>query len=257
MKFSDIQNLYGNGNGDFKITPVFDIDSVVEESPATGNLEFYRNGKRLKVNGLTIDDLSITNGRITFLGEPDENHVYPFSFILDSNNTVSNIGISNNLVSDLYLQGNDPASISTMHMYRSVTRGRDLIAWWPFDDDKLESGFAASKTASGLGASLYNSKISMYGRFGKGVHFLKNKSNARIKIENNGVDLGNSWTLSAWAKNVFPPSQTGKSTLFRGQGKQSNRDWDRYLTIRGTDRLICFFDGDEGNANISSNKLQT
>ena len=66
LKFSDIQNLYGNGNGDFKITPVFDIDSVVEESPAIGNLEFYRNGKRLKVNGLTIDDLSITNGRITF-----------------------------------------------------------------------------------------------------------------------------------------------------------------------------------------------
>ena len=67
---------------------------------------------------------------------------------MDSNNTVSNIGISNNLVSDLYLQGNDPASISTMQMYRSVLMG-EISLHGGLDDDKLESGFAASKTASG------------------------------------------------------------------------------------------------------------
>ena len=70
-----------------------------------------------------------------------------------------------------------------------------------------------------------------------------------MRIENNGVNLGNAWTLTAWAKNLLPPSSTGKSSLFRGQDKQGNRDYDRYLTIRGSDRTICFFDGDVGNIN--------
>ena len=58
-------------------------------------------------------------------------------------------------------------------MYRSVIHGKDLIAWWPFDDDRIGDNIVASKTGSGLGATLYNVDISSYGRFGKGLHFQK------------------------------------------------------------------------------------
>ena len=68
-------------------------------------------------------------------------------------------------------------------------------------------------------------------------------------MENNGIDLGNSWTLAVWAKNLFPPRASGRSTLFRGQGKQSNREYDRYLTVRGSDRMVSFFDGDDANGD--------
>ena len=38
-----------------------------------------------------------------------------------------------------------------------------------------------------------------------------------MKINSNGVDLGGSWTLSAWVKNVIPPIYSGLSTLYRGE----------------------------------------
>jgi hypothetical protein len=134
-------------------------------------------------------------------------------------------------------------------MYRSVTRGENLLAWWPFDDDILYGNTALGKTLGRRAATLYDAEISPYGRFGNGLYFPKNKLGARMRIENNGVNLGTGWTLSAWAKNLLPPTSSGRSTLFRGQDKQSRRDWDRYLTIRGSDRSICFFDGDVGTAS--------
>ena len=71
-----------------------------------------------------------------------------------------------------------------------------------------------------------------------------------MRHDNNGVDITpNSWTLSAWAKDLLPPVSSGRSTLFRGQDKQSNRDWDRYLVIRGSNRLLHSYDGADGNGN--------
>ena len=249
LNFNDIGNLYGDGNGDFKVMPSFELDPVVETNPASGKVTFYRNGKPVEVNGFTQNDLSITNGAITDLNASGATGVYTFTFTLDGENLPASIALTSNIAEDSYNQGNDPASITTRRMYRAVTRGQDLVAWWPFDDDGLSDNFALSKTGDAQIASLYNVKISHSGRFGKGAHFLKNKSDARIRIDNNGINLGNAWTLSAWAKNLFPPNSTGRSTLYRGQDKQSNRDWDRYLTIRGNDRVLSFFDGDDGNAN--------
>ena len=133
-------------------------------------------------------------------------------------------------------------------MYRAVTRGEDLTAWWPFDTDSLNSSSVISKTAGSQVATLFDASVSSSGRFGQGVRFRKDQSDARIRVENNGINLGNVWTLTVWAKNLFPPNSSGRSTLYRGQDKQSNREYDRYFAVRGSDRMICFFDGDEGNA---------
>ena len=70
-----------------------------------------------------------------------------------------------------------------------------------------------------------------------------------MTIQNNGIDLGNNWTLLFGLKNLLPPAANLRSTLYRGQGLQSGRDYDRYLVIRGSDRTVCFFDGDDGNGN--------
>ena len=39
------------------------------------------------------------------------------------------------------------------------------------------------------------------------------------------------------------------STLFRSQNRQSNRDWDRYVLIRGSNRFLHSYDGADGNWN--------
>ena len=67
-----------------------------------------------------------------------------------------------------------------------------------------------------------------------------------MKVEPNGIPLNESgWTLSLWCKNLLPPSQTGQSTLFRGQDKQNETEFDHYLVLRGSDQLLGFIDGDE------------
>ena len=135
-------------------------------------------------------------------------------------------------------------------MYRAVTRGQDLIAWWPFDNEVVGATSVTGKTANAELANLYDgATVSMFGKFGKGLKFDRTNTRSRMTIQNNGIDLGNNWTLTVWAKNLLPPAANLRSTLYRGQGLQSGRDYDRYLVIRGSDRTICFFDGDDGNGN--------
>ena len=67
--------------------------------------------------------------------------------------------------------------------------------------------------------------------------------------DGNTVSLGNNWTFSVWAKNLIPPVSSSRSTLFRGHHTQGGRDYDRFLVIRGSDRMLCFYDGDDGNGN--------
>ena len=135
-------------------------------------------------------------------------------------------------------------------MYRAVTRGQDLIAWWPFDNEVVGATSVTGKTANAELANLYDgATVSGLGKFGKGLKFDRTNTRSRMTIQNNGIDLGNNWTLTVWAKNLLPPAANLRSTLYRGQGLQSGRDYDRYLVIRGSDRTICFFDGDDGNGN--------
>ena len=148
LNFSEIQRIYNDGNGDFKIIPVFDLDPVVETSPAIGNVKFFRNGEPVNVQNFSSDDLTITNGQIIDFNQTNEIGNYIFSFSLDSENIVSNINLLSGKVEDSYDQTNDFASIATRRMYRSVIHGKDLIAWWPFDDDKIGDNIVASKTGS-------------------------------------------------------------------------------------------------------------
>ena len=60
-----------------------------------------------------------------------------------------------------------------------------------------------------------------------------------MTIQNNGSNR-NDWTLTVWARNLLPPTYGLRSTLFRGQGLQTTRDYDRYLVVRGSDRTLCF-----------------
>ena len=94
-------------------------------------------------------------------------------------------------------------------MYRAVTRGSDLIAWWPFDEDPLgENVVVMGKTSNSKTANLFDAEVSNYGRFGRGVRFKKDQSDARMII-NDGVDIGSSWTLSSWVRNILPPVNSG------------------------------------------------
>ena len=60
---------------------------------------------------------------------------------------------------------------------------------------------------------------------------------------------GNNWTFSAWVKNLLPPTANLRSTLFRGHHTQGGKDYDRFLVIRGSDRMLSFFDGDDASEN--------
>jgi hypothetical protein len=63
------------------------------------------------------------------------------------------------------------------------------------------------------------------------------------------VGLSNNWTFSAWVKNALPPMSNLRSTLFRGHYTQGDRDYDRFIVVRGSDRMLCFYDGDDRNGN--------
>ena len=135
-------------------------------------------------------------------------------------------------------------------MYRAITRADDLIAWWPFDDDPLGANvLVTGKSLNAETANLFDAEVTNYGRFGKGIRFYKEQTDARMRINNDGVDIGASWTLSSWVKNILPPVNSGISTLYRGEDRQSNREYDRYLVIRGSNGMLHSFDGADWNAN--------
>ena len=221
LSYEDISKLYNGGDGDFLVVPSFVLDEVVEKSPAQGSVIFNRNGIPINVLNFTESDLQITNGSIVSgtLENPSPGY-YTFDFLISSDNENVSISLAENLVEDTYNQGNDSATGQTLKMYRAVTRGKDLVAWWPFDTDILGENNAVSKTGEEQVLTLFDAKVSSYGRFGKGVRFRKDQSDARIRVENNGINLGNNWTLTSWAKDLLPPNATGRSTLYQG-GRQT------------------------------------
>jgi hypothetical protein len=145
---SDVQSIYGNGSGDFQVIPTLEIPSVVDGTPVVGKIHFNRNGLPVEVNDFNVSaDLSITNGMI----DPSSlfyegNGTYRFNFTLSQENLESQISLGAGAVTDRYSQGNEAATVSTRLMYRSVTRGQDLLAWWPFDNDVIGSGTVTGKT---------------------------------------------------------------------------------------------------------------
>ena len=81
-------------------------------------------------------------------------------------------------------------------MYRAVTRGQDLIAWWPFDNEVVGATSVTGKTANAELANLYDgATVSGLGKFGKGLRFDRTNTRSRMTIQNNGIDLGNNWTF--------------------------------------------------------------
>ena len=172
---------------------------------------------------------------------------------MDQENLVSQIELAAGNVFDRYGEGNIFVNTSTRLMYRAVTQAEELIAWWPFDDDPIDfndGALVTGKTGNVRTAKLYDGAVvSSFGKFGRGLKYDRNDESSRMTIQDNGVNLGNNWTLTAWVKNLLPPRSNLRSTLYRGQGLQGGRDYDRYLVIRGSDRTLCFFDGDDGNGN--------
>ena len=154
-----------------------------------------------------------------------------------------------NQVLDAFGQGNDLVYAETRKMHRAVTRGNDLLAWWPMDNDSLGSSTVIGKSLNERTANLYDVEVTSFGKFGRGLHFDREQTDARLRINDNGVDIESSWTLSAWIKNITPPAPSGLSTLFRGQDRQADLDFDRYLVIRGADGILHSYDGADVTAS--------
>ena len=95
------------------------------------------------------------------------------------------------------------------------------LAWWPFDDDPIDGNNGAVVTGKAISqrtAKLHDGAVvTPFGKFGQGLKFYRNDYRSRMTIQDNGVDLGNNWTLTAWAKNLLPPAANSRSTLYRGQ----------------------------------------
>ena len=95
-------------------------------------------------------------------------------------------------------------------------------------------------------ATIYDAWVSPKGKFGQGLAFDKTSDDGRMKIEPNGISLNETgWTLSVWVKNLIPPKENAQSTLFRGQDRQNDFEFDHYLTLHQSDLQIGFIDGDE------------
>ena len=83
-------------------------------------------------------------------------------------------------VVDDYGEGNNLAFATTKKMYRAVTRGDTLLAWWPFDDDDLSSNLVTGKTDNQRTADLFDGAVvTELGKFGRGLSFDKFNSKSR------------------------------------------------------------------------------
>ena len=251
LTLSDVQTLYGLGGGDFLIRPVITVDPILEGDFATGSVQFLLQNEVVDSPGLTENNFTLTNGSIDAGSlSTDDNLTWTFIFSADLENEPVKISIVPEIVADGYGETSLGSSVSSVKMYRDVTRAEDLAAWWSFDRDPLYSKLVRSDAKDRTYAVLYSAMVSNLGRFGNGLAFDKTKSDGRMKIDPNGIQLSSDgWTISAWCKNFIPPSAEGYSTLFRSQDKQADNDFDRYLTIRGSDRLLGFLDGDEESLN--------
>ena len=254
---NNVQNgsLRLNGNKvDTAGTP-FQSNMSILSLKTTGNVEASNFSSDRDIGGrfangdlaeLLIYNTALSDAQISNI-EYYLNHKWGLGHTIESSPMII---LGPDQVQDSFGEGNNLTFAITRKMHRAVTRGDDLIAWWPFDDDPIGPDVVVTgKSPNERTANLFNAEITRYGRFGRGVYFDKQSTNARMRINDDGVDIGGAWTLSAWVKNILPPVSSGLSTLYRGEGRQSSRDYDRYLVIRGSNGLLHSFDGADGNAN--------
>ena len=242
----EISILYGNGYGDISIQPEISIFGVVQGLQSHGSIIFKRGGEPISVPSLSTDDFSVVNGSMVDGSlSSDDNLTWNFSFSLEVENLSSSVSINPGAFTDGYAEASKSSSASTVKMYRAVTRGGDLGAWWSFDRDSFSSNEVFSDAVDATMATLYDAVVSPKGRFGPGLAFDRSSKDGRMKIEPNGIDLNdNGWAISVWCKNLLPPQSGGQSTLFRGQDKQADYEFDHYLSYRASDRSLGLIDGD-------------
>ena len=252
---SDVNILYGHGGGDFLIRPVISVDPIIEGDFANGSIQFLLQDHPVASPNLSENNISISNGKIDPGSlQTDDNITWTFIFSTERENEPVTLSLSDSIVTDNYNETSLSGSVSTLKMYRNITRAEDLAAWWSFDRDHLGSNLVNSDGKDQTEAVLYDATVSQIGRFGQGITFDKTRSTGRMKIEPSGIQLSqDGWSLSVWCKNIIPPKENGFSTLFRGQDRQSDFDFDRYLSIRGSDKMLGFLDGDE---EITENRFK-
>ena len=130
----EVALLYGNGLGDLSIQPEITVEPVIEGLQSTGTIRFIRSGEPVSVNNLSISDFSVVNGSMVENSlSTDDNITWQFFFSLEEENLDSSVTINAGAFTDPYGENSSSTSAPTRKMYRAVTRGDDLDAWWSFD----------------------------------------------------------------------------------------------------------------------------
>ena len=81
------------------------------------------------------------------------------------------------------MEGNEAATVSTRLMYRAVTRGQDLLAWWPFDEDVIGTATVTGKTINTRTANLYNgAQVSSLASLVTGLSLIERSTGSRMTI---------------------------------------------------------------------------
>ncbi|MBC8349631.1 MAG: LamG domain-containing protein, partial [Verrucomicrobia bacterium] len=244
---AEIDTIYANGDGDLGIKSTLEVGRVVRDNPFKLGIKFERFGNPIEVTGLALDDLTLAPftgaaGLLTKLSPG--NYELDVQFNVPTDATIT---LRDSAITDRYGEGSPFASVTTRQMWRSVTSGENLTAWWPFDGDV--GNIAQDRSGNENNATLIDAELTAEGRFGQGLRFAPDTIAARMQTNSaSGVNIdSNSYTLSAWFNGLY--STTGKNSLFRSNEKPSNLDWDRMILFRGSDRTLCSFDGNDGNEN--------
>ena len=187
---------------------------------------------------MALDDLTLAPfagaaGTITQVGPGNYELDVQFNFPFDAT-----ISLRDAAITDRYGEPNPAASVTTRQMWRAVTRGESLVAWWPFDGDV--GTMVGDRSGLDNNATLFDAVFTMEGKFGQGVRFPIDKPDARIRDNSaNGIDLvANSYSLSAWFKGLYPTY--GHNTLFRSMDKSNNIEWDRMVVFRSNHYSLFF-----------------
>ena len=195
---AEIDTIYGNGEGDIQLKTYLKVDRVVRSNPFKLGIEFERFGTPVEVIGFDEVDLSFSNG--SFFPSPGSNVKvgpgrYEATIEFGSPGQDEDINLAAGAAVDL--RYGDPSlevNATTRLMWRSVTRGETLSAWWPFDGDT--GNIARDRSGNEHNATLIDSALTARGRFGQGVRFPPDNSAARLQTNAaTGIDLvANSYT---------------------------------------------------------------
>ena len=194
---ADVGILYGNGNGDLGLTPIFTVDSNHSAATVQVRVDFKKFGIAQPISDFLEGDLSVLGGTVSNFSA-DANGA---TFELSPDRFPARPTIS---LADGAVRSGVSESVAVSHSFShkpSLVAEADLVTWYAFEEVN------ASSIVKDLSGSENHGQVTggamVAGKFGQSLQM---DENANLTAEGDWLSLTEPFTLSLWFK-VLDDSQ--------------------------------------------------